>query len=172
MRKRDQWIERIKAVEVEYLVATLAVMVLRDRLSMEPYILAQHLHELADLERMEDNLESTYFVRLYAVFEAALRDCWRLAFNRITQPPVRDLLDGIGSARRVESKVLLAAQRVRAFRNALVHEQDEMPEETFTIAQARRHLTHFSSYRDSPRLPIGWQMAPLTFSSSLYFCKF
>jgi hypothetical protein len=150
MRKRDEWIERIKAVEVEYLVAGLAVVVLRDRLRMEPHFLTGQL-QISDVKRMEDNLEATYFIRLYAVFEAGLREAWRFAFGRDTQPPMRDLLDAITSARGIDHPFLEVAHRVREFRNTLVHEQDEEPEETFTIGQARRHLTRFFSY-----LPPDW----------------
>lgn len=150
MRKRNEWIERIKAVEAEYLVAVLAVSVLRDRLRMEPHALTGQL-QISDVNRMEDNLEATYFIRLYAVFEAGLREAWRLALGRDTLPPMRDLLDGIGSGRRVDSEVLTATHRVREFRNTLVHEQDEEPEETFSIGHARRYLTRFFSY-----LPPDW----------------
>jgi|SRR5579872_1818281 len=151
MRKRNEWIKRIKAVEAEYVVAIKAVAVLWDRLRLEPHFLRGQL-KIADVKRMEEKLEATYLIRLYAVFEAGLREAWELSLNRDTQPPMRDLLDGIGSARRVDSDVLEATHGVREFRNSLVHEHDEEPEESFTIGQSRRHLTRFFSY-----LPPNWE---------------
>jgi hypothetical protein len=147
MRKRDGW---IKAVEAEYLVAVLAVTILRDRLRTESHLLTGGL-KVADVNRMADHLEGTYLIRLYAVFESGLREAWRVVLNRDTQPPIRDLLDGIASARKIPDEELSAAHRVREFRNTLVHEQDEESEETFTIGEARRHLTRFFSY-----LPPDW----------------
>jgi hypothetical protein len=150
MRKRDEWIERIKAVEVEYLVAVLAVTVLRDRLRLEPHFLTGQF-QLADVNRWDENLEATYLIRLYAVFEAGLREAWRLALGRETQPPMSDLLDGITSSRGIDHSFLEAAHRVREFRNNLVHEQDEEPEEIVAIGQVRRYLTRFFSF-----LPPHW----------------
>jgi hypothetical protein len=150
MRKRDEWIERIKAVEVEYLVAVLAVELLRDHLHTEPHLLTGGL-EVSDVTRTATNLEATYLVRMFAVFEAGLREVWRQSLSRDTQPLMRDLLNGVAARRRIPPGVLDAAHRVREFRNVLVHEQDEEPEETFTIGQARRHLTRFFSY-----LPPDW----------------
>lgn len=150
MRKRDEWIERVKDVELEYLVARAAVGLLWDRLHTDPTALPRNLKR-DDLARTADNLEATYFIRVYAVWEAGLREAWRLALGRDTQPPARDLLDGIGSARRVDGDVLEAAHRVREFRNALVHEQAEEPEGSVTIGDGRRRLTRFFSY-----LPPDW----------------
>ena len=85
------------------------------------------------------------------VWEAGLREAWRVALLRDTQPPARDLLDGIGSTRRIDNTVLGAAHQVRGYRNTLVHEQNEEPELAFTIGEGRRCLTRFFSY-----LPPDW----------------
>jgi hypothetical protein len=125
-KRRNEWIVSIKAIEAEHLVAFQALAALRARLRKDPNFLKDV--ELSDLKRAERNLEGTYLIRLFAVFEAGLREAWLRALGRDTQPPMRDLLDGIASSRRIENKVLSKAHRVREFRNTLVHEQDEAAE--------------------------------------------
>jgi hypothetical protein len=150
MRKRDEWITRIKLVEQEWEIATLAVARLDDSAREDPTILPASAKP-KDVRRTASTLAATYFVRLFAVFEAGLRRYWSDGLQRDTQPPARDLLDGIASAREIDHPVLEPAHRVREFRNTLVHEQDEKPEEEFTLGEARRHLTRFFSY-----LPPDW----------------
>jgi hypothetical protein len=150
MRKRDEWIERVKGVELEYRVAVLAATVLRERIRAESHLLAGGLKQ-SDFNRMSDRLEATYLIRLYAVFEAGLRDAWRVALGRDTDPRMRDLLDSLASKRKLPSAVLNVVHRVREFRNSLVHDQYQEPEESFTIGQARGHLTKFFSH-----LPPDW----------------
>lgn len=145
MRKRDEWIERIKLVETEFDTVALAVERLAERARADPSVLPTDLQP-KDVTRAAASLAPTYFVRLFAVFEAGLRQFWRDELNRDTQPPMRDLLDGVASACNVDHPFLAAAHRVREFRNALVHERDDGADEAFTIGEARRHLTRFFSY--------------------------
>jgi hypothetical protein len=145
MRKRDEWIIRIKLVEQEYSIATRAIQQLDDRARADPTILPAN-SKLKDVRRTAAELPATYFVRLYSVFEAGLRRYWSDGLNRDTQPPTSDLLDGIASAREIDHPVLDPAHRVREFRNMLVHEREEEPEDAFTLGEARRHLTRFFSY--------------------------
>jgi hypothetical protein len=150
MRKRDDWIVRIKRAEQEWEVATAAVERFERDAQSEPAILPEN-SRAKDVRRTLTELPATYLVRLFAVFEAGLRGYWREGLERDTAPPMRDLLDGIASARGVQDPFLVAAHRVRAFRNALVHERDDEPESVFTLPAARRHLTRFFSY-----LPPDW----------------
>lgn len=150
MRKRDDWITRIKMVEQEWEIATVAVLRLEEDAQGDPTILPPKTKP-KDVRRTVAELPTTYFIRLFAVFEAGLRQYWREGLGRDTHPPMRDLLDGIASARDIDHPILDPVHRVRAFRNSLVHEQDEEPEEEFTIGDARRHLTRFFSY-----LPPDW----------------
>lgn len=150
MRKRDEWISRIKLVDQEHEIATLAVTLLTEQSRTDPTVLPDGIQP-KDVTRTATMLATTYLVRLFAVFEAGLRRYWRDGLKRDTHPPMRDLLDAITSARGIDHAFLAAAHQVREFRNSLVHEQDEEPEETFTIGAARRHLTRFFSY-----LPPDW----------------
>jgi hypothetical protein len=150
MRKRDEWITRIKLVEQEWEIATVAVARLADEARSDLTLLPPN-SKFQDVRRTAEALPTTYFVRLFAVFEAGLRQYWRDGLSRPTQPQARDLLDGMTSARGIDNPVHEAAHRVREFRNALVHEQEGEPGEAFTVAEARRHLTRFFSY-----LPPDW----------------
>jgi hypothetical protein len=67
------------------------------------------------------NLEATYLVRLFAVFEQALRDYWSKSLKRTTHPKTEDLINSIAARRRVHYQELQAVHHVRAFRNAVVH---------------------------------------------------
>jgi hypothetical protein len=150
MRKRDEWIVRIRLVEQEYEIAVFAIALLAERVRVDPTILPEGIQP-KDVTHTAGTLVATYFVRLFAVFEAGLRRYWRDGLDRDTQPPMHDLLDGIASAREIDHQFLAAAHRVREFRNTLIHEQDEEPEESFTIGQGRRHLARFFSH-----LPPNW----------------
>jgi hypothetical protein len=150
MRKRDEWIIRIKHVEQEYNIATLAISLLAERIRNDPTLLPEGIQQ-KDIERTAEGFVTTYLVRMFAVFEAGLRRYWHEGLKRDTHPPMRDLLDGITSTRSIDHPFLEAAHRVREFRNSLVHDQDDEPEETFTIEQSRRHLTRYFSY-----LPPHW----------------
>ena len=150
MRKRDEWITRIKWADQESEIATTAVARLevdaRDDLTILP-----HNSKPKDVHRTVETLPTTYLVRLFTIFEAGLRQFWRDGLQRATQPPMRDLIDGVASACGIDYSYLDHAHRVREFRNALVHERDDEADEAFTIGEARRHLTRFFSY-----LPPDW----------------
>jgi hypothetical protein len=150
MRKRDEWIERIKLVEQDYDIAALAIELLIEHARTDPTILPKGIKP-KDVTQVPRSLTETYFIRMFAVFEAGVRQFWRDDLERTTLPPARDLLDGVASACSIDHQYLEAAHRVREFRNTLVHEQDDEPEEEFTIGEARRHLTRFFSY-----LPPDW----------------
>ena len=150
MRKRDEWIGRIKLVEQEFDLVALAVGLLAEQARADPTVLPKGVQP-TDVSLAAVSLAPTFFVRLFAVFEVGLRQFWLDDLERDTQPPMRDLLDGVASACNTDYPFLAAAHRVREYRNSLVHEQDEEPEESFTIGEARRHLTRFFSY-----LPPDW----------------
>ncbi len=145
MRKRDEWITRIKSVGREWEIATLAVTRLAEHVRVDPSLLPPNVGP-KEVNRTAATLPATYFVRLFATFEAGLRQFWRDGLTRDTQPPMRDLIDGVASACGIGHSFLDPAHRVREFRNALVHERDDGADEAFTIGEARRHLTRFFSY--------------------------
>ena len=82
MIKRQQRIEWIAAVAKEYLAAKSAADLLATQLQADPNYGDSHGWEARDGVAFKANLESTYIVRLYAEFEAGLRDYWANHLNQ------------------------------------------------------------------------------------------
>jgi len=151
MIRRQQRIEWIAAVAKEYLAARSAADLLKARLQVDPNYGESQGWEARDGVAFKANLESTYIVRLYAEFEAGLRDYWANHLTRTTQPPMSQLLKFLAD-QRVSIDRLEDADAVREYRNFLVHdESDELPPEmrTFTVADAKSHLSYFFGRLDT-----------------------
>ncbi len=95
-------------------------------------------------------MEATYLVRMFADFEAGLRDFWRNGLGRRTVPKMEPLMNRIAAYRSVPEPVLSEAHDVREFRNAIVHEGDRHAN-PIGIEEARRRLCRFLG-----RLPRDW----------------
>ena len=102
-----------------------------------------------DVRECHDNLEETYLIRMFAVFEAALRDHWCNFRGRRSHPNVEALIDRIAARRYVRFDDIQHAHDVRNYRNSLLHGGAAR---IITISQARRYLNMFLSY-----LPREWQ---------------
>ena len=150
MNHRQDRIDRIVAVEREYLAASVAAELLQERLDADPAFLAEHDLRSRDARNLLAHLEGTYVIRLCAEFEAGLRDAWQNAFGRPTQPPLRDLLAAVAARRLIPQDALDRADEVREYRNALVHLGATVVA-PIPIADVRRHLCRFFS-----RLPSRW----------------
>lgn len=149
MRARDRWHDRLKQVDREFLAAAAAADLLDERLRADPAYLRPQRLGLPDAGRMRSGLEATYLIRLYAVFEAALRDAWLAGFGKATEPPMRDLVEAIAARRRtVAADLRDDVHRVRGHRNALVHGG---PGEPIGLTDARRTLSRYLSH-----LPEDW----------------
>ena len=66
-----------------------------------------------------DNLEATYIVRLYAEFEATLRDYWLNCLGRDTEPPMAQLVKVAIPDQHFPQDYIDAADEVRLYRNYL-----------------------------------------------------
>ena len=135
-------------IRVEYEAVAEAVRVSLDTLRRQGGV-------LADLRRAEGNLEGTYFVRLFAVFEAALREFWGTtqkgsAGGQRSMILTRHLVASVAGRRDVPGKLRDAVQAVREYRNALTHGSDSLPE-AISLRQAKQHLSTFLA-----RLPETW----------------
>jgi hypothetical protein len=97
-RPRDKWIERIKAVEREYLAARKAVDDFITAMSRGTTTPPPNT-EVRDVHTMSENLEGTYLIRLFAAFESGLRSYY--ATFKETTPPSKDLIDSIAARRRI-----------------------------------------------------------------------
>ncbi|MEO6808301.1 MAG: hypothetical protein ABI353_04230 [Isosphaeraceae bacterium] len=123
MSLRQNRIERITGVYQEYLAARVAVDLLDQELKIDPGFLTPQGVRGRVARSLRANLETTYFIRLYAEFEGGLRDFWGNALGQDTQPPMRDLLSAITARRVIPYLWALETDKVRQFRNALVHER-------------------------------------------------
>lgn len=148
--KRQIRLERIRAVEREYLAAKAAITVLQERLLSEPTFGMGNDWHSKDVRNLQENLDSTFLIRLYAEFEAGLRDAWQFAFNRRTEPQMRDLLIAIATRCYMPHDWLVHAHEVRVYRNTLVHEGQHKIT-PIPIVVVRRYLCRFFS-----RLPPDW----------------
>lgn len=71
MPRRDDWLRRIKAVELEYMAVRIGVDRLQQDVARDPAILRRQV-EPRDLTRASGALEGTYFTRMFAEFETGL----------------------------------------------------------------------------------------------------
>lgn len=101
-----------------------------------------------ELRRSASNLEVTFILRLFAEFEAVLRDFW-IADVRPTRPDMSPLMDSIAARRRISAAELVAAHEVRIFRNDIIHENSR--ELRFTFSECARALGKFLRW-----LPDSW----------------
>ncbi len=103
---------------------------------------------LRDIRDCYQDLERTYLVRMFAVFEVTLREFWERVAGRRSHPSVTQLMDRIAARCRIPDDHLTLAHGVREFRNTLVHGGDRR---TLALGEARRHLCRFLS-----NLPREW----------------
>ena len=151
MIKRQQRIGWIAAVAREYLAAKSAAVLLKAQLQADPNYGWSQDWECRDGDAFDANLDSTYIVRLYAEFEAGLRDYWANCRHRATRPPMVQLLRSVAD-QRISIDHLEDADAVREYRNFLVHdESDEPPSDmrAFTVAEAKSHLCYFFGRLDA-----------------------
>ncbi len=150
MRKRETRLDRMRAVEREYLAAAVATELLEERLRAEPTFLRSRKLRNRDARNLRGNLEGTFVIRLYAEFESGLRDVWQNAFGRDTHPPMRDLIAALGVRRYVPQDVIDSTNVVREYRNTLVHEGNANAE-AIPLAEVRNRVCTFFS-----RMPLDW----------------
>jgi hypothetical protein len=122
MTRKQRRLERIRAIEREFRIASVAADGLGERLRADPSALDREQLKFVDYRNFRDNLEPTYLIRLFAEFEAGLREAWELAFHQTTTPGVRDLIDSLYTQCFIPRDWCDCAQEVRRYRNALVHE--------------------------------------------------
>ena len=97
-------------------------------------------------------LEGTYLIRLWAVFETAWSSYWRYATHRpegrIKAFPLIQWAEGVQEGRPIEAAITPLVHQVRAYRNDLVHDH-QIPAPPVPIREARTYLsTHLSKLPD------------------------
>jgi hypothetical protein len=97
-----------------------------------------------------ENLEPTYVLRLFAEFEAVVRNYWEsVRPGRSRRTRMELLLDRVAARRYMPAGVLSDAHDVREFRNRIVH--DRVRAATLSFQDCKRQLAVFISY-----LPRQW----------------
>lgn len=110
----------------------------------------------ADWRRAADNLDGTYLVRLFAVFESGLRDFWTstqkggLLEGERSMILTRHLIESVTARRRIEGELVAEVHAVREYRNTLTHGSAATPD-AVPLRDATRGLATFLA-----RLPETW----------------
>lgn len=97
---------------------------------------------LRDIRDCHNDLEQTYLIRMFAVFEVTLREFWAHVDGKRSHPTVTRLMDRIAVRCRIPVGHLVLAHIVREFRNTLVHGGRSR---SVTLDEARSHLCRFLS---------------------------
>jgi hypothetical protein len=103
----------------------------------------QHV-SLGNLQSCFRNLQITYVVRLFAEFEAILRDYWLNARKRTTRPPMMDLINSLAAYRTMPADDVQYAHEVREYRNDVIHSHLQDPRFDFSVCSSR--LAKFLSW--------------------------
>jgi hypothetical protein len=151
--RRFDWHEHIREVWGEYWSAREAVDRLRAAVVKTPDLLEKNSPARKHLRDADENLEGTYFVRLFAAFEAALRSYDRAVHHDMTrETDAATLIDQIGGkrGRGIQMSIRTGAHEVRLVRNFRAHESDTDPG-AMTIDEARARLQRYLS-----ELPDEW----------------
>ncbi len=148
--KRDRRLGQIKAVEREYLVGVAAVATLQTALRKDPSLLNKARVGLADFRNLLENLQKTFLVRLFAEFEAGLREVWVKHARKKAEAAIRDVITSPGVKHDVPETVRENVHAVRKYRNFLVHAGDTKAK-AVPLDHARSYLCTFFS-----RLPDNW----------------
>jgi hypothetical protein len=150
------WRIRVKEAEREYQAVRIALDLLGNASAEEIHDLTtgREWNDLAAIEiyEAERNLDATYLIRMYSVFERAIDSFWRqMPGNTARRADGDVMLDDVGIAQSMDQSVIDAAQTVRGHRNHLVHRRIEDSAGFMTLAAASRDLL---KYLES--LPATW----------------
>ena len=120
---RSAFYDSMKSVEKQYRAAGFALAFALERSEQDPTILNRPAIRYRDIRDCRAELESTYLVRLFAEFEAALREFWMevRAGRELPRTYVGTLIRNVAARQKVPVADESGAHDVRDYRNALVH---------------------------------------------------
>lgn len=145
---RFDWADRIKAAEREFQAVRVALDWLLGATPDEAHDVTDARGwgdlALADIYAADRNLDATYLIRMYSVFERAVFSYWRLLpGNAYREVDGQDRLDEVGAACKILTDVTRDAQTVRVHRNSLVHGRIDDRAAALAFADARGNLLTF-----------------------------
>jgi hypothetical protein len=135
--------DRLKAVEREFRVASDAIQLLRVAV-VDGRVALPGGTSPRDLDAVRLQLEATFLIRLWAEFETAVRSYYSTLTNN---PQIRaiDLINTVAAnpkGRALSADARTRVHEVREYRNSLVHDRDE-PIAPVTLTDARRRLNSY-----------------------------
>lgn len=140
----DLWLRRLKEVEREFLATKFATQDTLRRVRLDPCVLVNGV-KTVDLVRSVDNLDGTFTVRIFSVFETGLREYWSVVRRKDSPSRARDLIVGTAAYCRIPADREAETHSIREYRNYLVHERDDdfVP---LSLDRTRHHLCFFLSF--------------------------
>lgn len=144
--------QRIADVAQEYLAARSAAELLAAQTKSDPSFGVSQGWNLRAGAAFVQNLEATYLIRMFAEFEAGLREYWRSHLGRRTHPNMEHLLRNLIPNQLFSHDCIDAADEVRTYRNSLVHlgvNTPPLPRQGFKIHEAKRRRCEYFSRLDS-----------------------
>jgi hypothetical protein len=151
MIKRQLRIQRINNVFQEYLAASTAAELLVAETKPNPSYGSSKGWDPKAGDAFVANLEATYLIRIYAEFEAGLRDYWLTYRKKDTQPMMYQLLNQAIPTQHFTQDCIDRADEVREYRNFLVHDIEGEPNDdrkSFTVRDAKKHLCAYIACLD------------------------
>ena len=107
---------------------------------------------VADIYAADRNLDATYLIRMFSVFERAIFSYWRLLPGNDIRDVEGDVrLEEVGAACVILQDVIDRAQAVRVHRNNLVHGRIEEHYASMSFEEARANVLTYLS-----KLPEQW----------------
>ena len=149
MNKRQFRIDRIEAVLHEYFAAETAAGLLGNAMKADPSFGRRHGWQQRAGRDFIANLEETYIIRIYAEFEAGLRDYWVTYNRRQTHPGMEQLLNSAIPTQLFSRDTIDRAEAVRIYRNSLVPHRDGISDEdAITVHEAKKFMCAYLACLD------------------------
>lgn len=149
---RDQAYQILARVRDELETARFALSVVAqnwDRLTTSASPITARAIAIGNLRLCRDHIELTYIMRLFAAFEATLRDYWLNGVGRKTEPDLISLLTSLTGRQNMDAETLAAVNNIREWRNQVIHR--DMRLQQFDFPSCARAFGLFISW-----LPIEW----------------